>query len=178
MPWLPELVNTSGKRFLSVSLNSGSHCRDITVTLLTCSHATLTCLLVLSPGSPGRTSCPDTGGPTRGSSRTSVKCVRRSLPAATTCPNTSKSTGSHASVAPFAPSTNRGRLGPASSPTAPSSGRRKDRSQDGPRPSASRLRLQLRCVGTMETVLPEFLMPKCCFSWIVEDVKLFLNPVS
>lgn len=72
-----------------------------------CSHVTLICLLVLLPGSLGRTSCLDTGGPTRVSSRTSAKCVRRSLPAATTCPNTSKSTVFHASVARCALSTDR-----------------------------------------------------------------------
>lgn len=44
-------------------------------------------------GFPGRTSCPDTGAPTRVSSPTSVQCVRRSLPVVTTCQNTSKSTG-------------------------------------------------------------------------------------
>lgn len=43
-------------------------------------------------GSPARTSCPATAAPTPGSSRTSASSARRSLPAAITCPSTSKST--------------------------------------------------------------------------------------
>lgn len=57
---------------------------------------------LLLSGFPDRTSCPDTGGPTRVSNRTSVKCARRSSPAATTCPNTSKSTAFHESAGQFA----------------------------------------------------------------------------
>lgn len=57
---------------------------------------------LLLSGFPDRTSCPDTGGPTRVSNRTSVKCARRSSPAATTCPNTSKSTVFHESAGRFA----------------------------------------------------------------------------
>lgn len=47
---------------------------------------------VLPAGSPARTSCPATAAPTPGSSRTSASSARRSLPAAITCPSTSKST--------------------------------------------------------------------------------------
>lgn len=43
-------------------------------------------------GSPARTSSPATDAPTPGSSRTSASSARRSLPAAITCLNTSKST--------------------------------------------------------------------------------------
>lgn len=52
---------------------------------------------------PDRTSCPDTGDPTLVSNPTSVKCVRRNLPAVTTCQNMSKSTVFHASAAQFTP---------------------------------------------------------------------------
>lgn len=51
-------------------------------------------------------SCLDTGGPTQGSSPTSVPCARRSLPAATTCQNTSKSTVSHGAAGQFTQRTN------------------------------------------------------------------------
>lgn len=44
------------------------------------------------PGFPVQTSCPVIGGPILGWSHTSALCVRRSLPAVTTCRNTSKST--------------------------------------------------------------------------------------
>lgn len=47
---------------------------------------------VLPAGSPARTSCPATAAPTPESSHTSASSARRSLPAAITCPNTSKST--------------------------------------------------------------------------------------
>lgn len=46
----------------------------------------------VSPGSPGPMSCPVTAAHTLASSRTSVRCVRRSSPAAITCPNTQRST--------------------------------------------------------------------------------------
>lgn len=52
-------------------------------------------VLPFSPGSPGPTSCPDTGAPTPEWSRTSASSARRSLPAAITCRNTSKSTAFH-----------------------------------------------------------------------------------
>lgn len=52
-------------------------------------------------GFPGQTSCHDTGDPTRGSNPTSVQCVRRSLPAVTTCQNTSKSTVFHEAAGRF-----------------------------------------------------------------------------
>lgn len=48
-------------------------------------------------------SCPGTGAPTRGWSPTSVQSVRRSLLEVTTCPNTSRCTGSHEATAPSAP---------------------------------------------------------------------------
>lgn len=57
------------------------------------------------PDSRGRMSCLDTGGPTRGSSLTSAPYARRSLPAATTCQNTSKSTVSHEAAGQFTPRT-------------------------------------------------------------------------
>lgn len=44
----------------------------------------------------------DTDDPTQGSNRTNVKCVRRSLPAVTTCLNTSKSTVFRESAERFA----------------------------------------------------------------------------
>lgn len=46
----------------------------------------------LSSGSPGLTSCLVTAALTLASSRTSARCARRSSPAATTCPNTRRST--------------------------------------------------------------------------------------
>lgn len=77
------------------------------------SRLPLLSLKLLFSGFPDRTSCPDTGGPTRVSNRTSVKCARRSLPAATTCPNTSKSTVFHESAGRFALQTDaRGWRGP------------------------------------------------------------------
>lgn len=59
-------------------------------------------LLFRFSGFPGRTSCLDTGVPTRVSNRTSVKCARRSSPAVTTCPNTSKFTAFRESAGQFA----------------------------------------------------------------------------
>lgn len=47
---------------------------------------------LVSPGSPGPMSCLATAAHTLALSRTSVRCVRRSSPAAITCPNTQRST--------------------------------------------------------------------------------------
>lgn len=46
----------------------------------------------VSPGSPGPMSCLVTAAHTLALSRTSVRCVRRSSPAAITCPSTQRST--------------------------------------------------------------------------------------
>lgn len=48
--------------------------------------------VLVSPGSPAPTNCLVTAALTRASSLTSAHCVRRSLPAATTSPNTQRST--------------------------------------------------------------------------------------
>lgn len=58
--------------------------------------------LLFFPGFPDQMSCLDTGDPTRVSNRTSVKCAKRSSPAVTICPNTSKSTVFRESAGQFA----------------------------------------------------------------------------
>lgn len=89
---------------------------------------------LLFSGFPDRTSCPDTGGPTRVSNRTSVKCARRSSPAATTCPNTSKSTVFHESAGRFALQTDARGLGspgnPAGATASLSRGRKPQEQED------------------------------------------------
>lgn len=106
-----HIFYASSRRFQSHQIHDSDSCLSHVTWIYTSDFLYLslpkckTYLFFLIPGFPGQTSCRDTGDPTRGSSPTSVPCVRRSSHAVTTFQNTSKSTVSHEAAGQFAQQT-------------------------------------------------------------------------